>query len=154
MRAGMDQVSGPPVSHQGTETRNWLVIAATASSGFVVLLAIWLPIRTVDTGHAGTQPRFSVVHVYGYMALLPASVPLTVSVLVGVLLSLSRARTAFLVLARVLSIALLALAALGTVTFLIGIFAVPPAVCLICASFLPHVQSRSTSGGRSRSGRS
>lgn len=106
----------------------------------VLVLAAVLPIETVDSGHAGVQPRYSLLRVHGAAVLLPAAVPLLVAVLVTVLLYAGRhgGRRWTEAAAWGLSTALLAAALVGFVTFLIGVFVVPTGVLLVAATVMAH----------------
>jgi hypothetical protein len=114
----------------------WAVVTGVA----VLVLAALLPIETVDNGRAGTQPRYSLLQVHGALVLLPAAVPLLVALLVAGALYAGRAgdRRWTLQAAWILSGALLAAAAVGFVTFLIGVFVVPTGVLLVTATALAH----------------
>jgi hypothetical protein len=120
-----------------------LAMAATGWSALVVIGAAWLPIETVDTGRPGVQPRYTLVHQHGYGVLLPASIPLLTCLIVALLLSHRPGRIE-LGCAWVLSSALTLAAIAGTVTFLIGIFVLPPGALLMAATAL----ARQTSGAR------
>ncbi|WP_328913293.1 MULTISPECIES: hypothetical protein [unclassified Streptomyces] len=114
-----------------------LACAALATGVAVLVLAMVLPIETVDSGHPGRQPRDTLYQVHGALVLLPAAVPLLVAALVTAALYAGRhdrPRWA-LPVAWVLSIALLGTAVAGFLTFLIGIFVVPTGVLLAMATY-------------------
>jgi hypothetical protein len=113
-------------------------LLATAAAGWSVLViagAAWLPIETVDTGRAGVQPRYSLVHQHGYDVLLPAAVPLLTCLIVAALLSRRPSRIE-LGCAWVLSAALGLAAITGALTFLIGVFVLPAGALLVAATAL------------------
>lgn len=116
----------------GLTTGRRLALAAVGWSVLVIIGAAALPIETVDTGRAGEQPRYSLVHEHGFQALIPAALPLFVCVLVTVLVYRNRnpmERACAWALAVTLTLAAL----VGTVTFLIGIYVLPAAGLLIAA---------------------
>ncbi len=110
----------------------WALLSGLA----VIVLALLLPIESVDTGRPGNQPNYSLYHADGPAVLLPAAVPLLVAVLVSAVLYAGRrgGRRWALPVAWVLSGALLCAAVVGFVTFLIGIFVIPTGVLLIVAT--------------------
>jgi fatty acid desaturase len=101
-----------------------------------MVLAIWLPVYTVDSNHAGMQPQHSLVRVFGYRVLLLAAIPFIISVVVALLLQLRVAtqRRWPPIVASTLAWALLVAAIVGTVTILIGIFVLPVGVLLSLAT--------------------
>jgi anaerobic C4-dicarboxylate transporter len=90
------------------------------------------------------QPRYSLLQAHGAVVLLPSAVPLLVAVLVTAALyaAQGRGRSWPLPLAWALSVALLAAALVGFVTFLIGVFVVPTGVLLVAATSLAHRAGR------------
>lgn len=120
----------------------WALVSGLA----VIVLALLLPIESVDTGRPGNQPNYSLYHVDGPLVLLPAAVPLLVAVLVSAVLYAGRqgGRRWALPVAWVLSGALLCAAVVGFATFLIGIFVIPTGVLLIAATH----SAQSTKTGR------
>ncbi|MBY8877033.1 hypothetical protein [Actinacidiphila acidipaludis] len=120
--------------------RRWpgeaLALWAVASGVAVLVLAAVLPVETVDTGRPGVQPRHSLLQVHGAAVLLPSAVPLLVALLVTGALYAGRhgGRRWTLAVAWTLSVALLAAALAGFVTFLIGIYVVPTGVLLTAAT--------------------
>jgi hypothetical protein len=121
-----------------------LALWAVATGAGVLLLAAVLPVETVDSGHAGVQPRHSLLQVHGAAVLLPSAVPLLVALLVTAALHAGRsgANRWTLPVAWTLSVALLCAALAGFVTFLIGIFVVPTGVLLTAATTLAHSARR------------
>lgn len=114
-----------------------LACAALATGVAVLVLAMVLPIETVDSGHPGKQPRDTLYQVHGALVLL-----LYRGAAAG---GRARHRRAVrrpprpprwaLPVAWVLSIALLGTAVAGFLTFLIGIFVVPTGVLLAMATY-------------------
>lgn len=129
-------MTGPRVTASGI-----LVTLAVAASLGVLVLAIFLPVVTVDTARAGVQPRQSLVAADGWLALIPAAIPLAWSGLVAWLIRVSRP------IATVLSALLLLAAFAGFVLFIIGVFVIPVAVLLLAACVIrsdpPARQDRS-----------
>ncbi|SEN53287.1 hypothetical protein SAMN05216267_1006148 [Actinacidiphila rubida] len=123
----------------------WAVVTGVG----VLVLAAVLPIETVDNGHAGVQPRHSLLRVHGAAVLLPAAVPLLVALLVAALLYAGRhgGRRWAHAAAWALSTALLAAALVGFVTFLIGVFVLPTGVLLVAATVMAH-SARRAAGAR------
>jgi len=121
-----------------------LSLWAVATGVAVLVLAAVLPIETVDTGRAGVQPRYSLLHVHGAAVLLPSAVPLLVALLVTALLYAGRqgGRRWTLPVAWTLSVALLCAALVGFVTFLIGVFVVPTGVLLTAATLMAQTARR------------
>ncbi len=127
-----------------------LVLAATAWSMLLLGLALTLPIETVQSDHAGLQPRETLVAVNGLRVLLFVAVPLAVTLLVGLLLLLAR-RTGWRpvrALAWGLASLLLAGAVVGFLTFLIGIFVVPGAGLLVAACAVTSAGAGQLKAGR------
>ena len=113
-----------------------LLGSAVAWGVLLTLLAIWLPVYTVNSNHAGLQPRHSLVRVFGYRVLLLAAVPFVISVVVALLLRLRVAtqRRWPAIVASALAWAILVAAIVGSVTFLIGIYVLPVGVLLCLAT--------------------
>ena len=111
--------------------------SALATGAAVVVLALVLPIETVDSDRAGRQPRDTLYQAHGALVLLPAAAPLLLAALVTAALYAGRhgRRRWTLPVAWTLSIALLGTAVAGFLTFLIGIFVVPTGVLLTVATY-------------------
>lgn len=110
------------------------LIGGAIGWGIVIpILAIVLPVESVNTGRPGVQPMRSLVSVHGYGVLSLAIIPLLIALVVGLLyVTRPRARWA-MTIAWILSGALLLASLVGFVTFLIGIYALPTAGLLIGA---------------------
>lgn len=119
---------------------------ALASAVAVIVLALVLPIETVNTTRAGVQPRRSLFSLHGAIVLLPAAAPLAAAVLVCCALYAAREgrRRWALTVAWALSGAVTAAAVIGFLTFLIGVFVLPTGVLLLAAT----AQARSELAGR------
>jgi hypothetical protein len=147
--AGYPQpVPGPAHRHRwvGDICAAW----ALASGVAVIVLALLLPIQSVDDGRAGTQPMSSLYQVNGPLVLLPAAAPLAVAVLVSLLLYAGRHgdRRWTLPVAWTLSGVLLCAAVVGFVTFLIGVFVIPTGALLLAATQLAQsTRRRATTPG-------
>jgi hypothetical protein len=113
-----------------------LLGSAVAWSVLLILLAIWRPVYTVNSNHAGPQPMHSLVRVFGYRVLLLAAIPFVISVVVALLLQLRVAtqRRWPAVVASTLAWAMLVAAIVGSVTILIGIYVLPVGVLLSLAT--------------------
>ena len=113
-----------------------LLGSAVAWGLVIVYLAVALPVYTVDSDHAGLQPRHSLVRVFGYRVLLLAAIPLAVSMLVALLLRLRSELPSHwpAIAASILAWLTLIGAFVGMVTFLIGIFVLPIGVLLCLAT--------------------
>ena len=118
------------------ERRSSRLVAVAAGWGvFITYLAVVLPVYTVDSNHAGAQPRHSLVRVFGYRVLLLAAIPCVVALLVGLLLRIAftTQRRWPTVAAAYLAWGTLLAAAVGTVTFIIGVYVLPIGA-LLCAA--------------------
>ena len=116
---------------------------ASAWGVLLILLAVVLPVYTVDSSHAGLQPRHSLVRVFGYRVLVLAAIPCIISVLVGALLRL-RMATGWRWLntfAWGLAGATLLAAITGFATFFIGIYVLPTGVLLCLAAWMSGLTS-------------
>jgi hypothetical protein len=125
-----------------TRLENQLVAGAGAWSVLVLLLAFWMPLITVMSDHAGQQPRWTLVHYFGYKALFVVAIPIVVTALVAVLLRpRSESRGRWLV-ACCLSGALLLATGVGFVTILAPVIVMPVPVLLTgaCVSRKAHLQ--------------
>jgi lysylphosphatidylglycerol synthetase-like protein (DUF2156 family) len=119
-----------------------IMMAFAAAWGcLLILLAATLPIVTVMTGRPGAQPRDSLVNYYGSSILLPASAPLLIALIVGILLyaALRYSLRSLSFFALILSAGLITAAVVGFLTYLIGIFVVPEGALLLIAT----IQARS-----------
>jgi hypothetical protein len=109
-----------------------LLVAATGWSLVLLVLAVLLPVESIDTGRAGVQPMRSWVAVDGFQVMAFVAIPLLVTLVVGLLLS--RDRRAAPVVAWVLASALFVAAVLGFVTvFLLCVYVLPAAGLLLAA---------------------
>jgi Protein of unknown function (DUF2510) len=124
------------------------VEAALAWSALLLVLAVVLPVYTVNSSHAGLQPRHSLVRVFGYRVLLLVALPLLISAAVGALLriSVTTRRRGPGTVAYAVSAATLLASIAGFVTIVIGVYAIPVGVLLCAAS--------STAASERRAGRS
>ncbi|WP_037910812.1 hypothetical protein [Actinacidiphila yeochonensis] len=129
----------PLPRHPGTRRRPADALAswAVATGVAVLVLALALPIETVDSDRAGVQPRDSLYQAHGPLVLLPAGVPLLVAALVAVLVRACRrgGRGWALPVAWALSGLLLGTAVAGFLTFLIGVFVMPTGLLLVTAAY-------------------
>jgi hypothetical protein len=123
-----------PDTRTGQRPGRALIGGAIGWGIVLMILAVTLPIETVNTGRAGVQPMHSLVAVHGYIALLPAGIPLLIAIIVGILLAGPRGARWSVTVAWIFSVALLIAALVGFVTFLIGIFAVPTGALLVGAT--------------------
>ncbi len=122
---------------RGRRASDYLVWAAILCGLIDFLLTAVLPVYTVDSGRAGAQPRYSLLHVFGPGVLVLGAIPLFVSVAVGVLLRLDRRdhrANSPVIGAWIASALLLVAAGIGAVTFLIGIYVLPCAIFLLAAT--------------------
>jgi hypothetical protein len=114
-----------------------IVLALAVAWGcLLILLAATLPIVTVTTGRPGAQPRHSLVDYFGSSVLVPASAPLLIALIVGILLyaALRYSRRSLSFFALILSAGLITAAVVGFLTYLIGIFVIPEGVLLLIAA--------------------
>lgn len=129
----------------------WALVTAAA----VPLLALVLPIETVDTGRAGVQPRHSLYALHGAVVLLPACAPLAAAALVACALYAGRGggRPWTLILAWALSVLVAGAALVGFLTFLIGVFVLPTGLLLIAATLQAQTSGRNAAARRAPSQR-
>jgi Protein of unknown function (DUF2510) len=130
--------SAPEPARDRSNASLVLVASAAAWSVFLLVLAVVLPVYTVNSDHPGVQPMHSLIRVFGYRVLGLVAIPLVVSIAVGVLLRV-RNLTEWQwpsAVAWTLSGASLLAAFVGTVTFLVGIWVLPVglALCIACYS--------------------
>jgi hypothetical protein len=117
-----------------------LILAAAILSVGLLVLAIFLPVVTVLSAHAGTQPRESLVAANGWLVLLLAALPLAASGLVSWLMRTSGTA------ALITSVALLLASLAGFATFVLGIFVLPVGILLVVASALRMADVRQSTG--------
>jgi hypothetical protein len=120
-----------------------LLAAAAGWSLLLLVLAVVLPVESIDTGQGGVQPMRSWVAVNGFQVMAFVRIPLLVTLAVGLLLTRARRhRREAQFVAWVLASALLAAAVTGFLTFF-----------LICAYVLPGAGLLLAACGVSRPGR-
>jgi hypothetical protein len=141
-RIGFFWISASEDSSSAMIVSRVLILAAAVLSIGLLILAMFLPVVTVLSAHAGVQPRESLVASDGWLVLLPAAVPLAVSGLVGWLIRTSAA------VALVASVALLLASLIGFATFIVGVFALPVGILLVVASTLRLTAARRPAAAR------
>ena len=131
------------------EQRFWaslIALAAMAWGVFLMVLAIVLPVRTHNTGLPGPQPRYPLVHDFGFRVLALVSLPFLVATVVAVLAHLAETRQSALAARAAVGLGwfILMISLIGFATIVIGIYIAPLGVLCLLSGYLARDYVRDT----------